>query len=151
MTGAGGVGGRAKFQMTTNVVLGSWSNALKAEVVYGASGRTAGLGSAMVAEMTLSAGTSAGTYALYEGELNLGTGALTGTLTSLYHASVNGADAGTFDDLGYILNLQGLTAGAAHVFRTGLTAATINAATTAALKIRVGSTDYFIPLATATV
>jgi hypothetical protein len=55
MTGAGGVGGRAKFYMTTNVALGSWSNALKAHVVYGASGRTTGLGSALCAELQLSA------------------------------------------------------------------------------------------------
>lgn len=149
MTGAGGVGGRAKFTLTTNVALGSWSNALKGEVTYGASGRTAGLGSAICAEMTLSAGTSAGTYSPIEVELNMGAGALTGTLTSLYHASVNGAAAGTFDDNGYVINLQGLTAGAAHVFRTGLTGATVVGDMTAALRIKIGATDYFIPLATA--
>lgn len=148
MTGVGGVGGRAKFTMTTNVALGSWSNALKAEVTYGASGRTNGLGSAFVAEMTLSAGTSQGTYSLYEGELNMGAGALTGTLTSLYHASVNGAAAGTFDDNGYVLNLQGLTAGTAHVFNSGATITNVNEFTHG-LRIRVGAADYYIPLVAA--
>ena len=33
MTGAGGVGGRAKFLTTINAALGAWSNALKGEVV----------------------------------------------------------------------------------------------------------------------
>lgn len=151
MTGVGGVGGRVRAYMTTNVALGAWSNALKGEVTYGAAGRTDGLGSAILAEMTLSAGTSSGNYALLEGELNLATGALTGTATSLIYLSVNGADAATFSTTnGYIMNLAGLTAGASNVFRTGLTAATINAATTAALKIKIGSTDYFIPIATAT-
>lgn len=148
MTGAGGVGGRAKFTMTTNVALGSWSNALKAEVTYGASGRTSGLGSAMVAEMTLSAGTSSGTYALYEGELNLGASASTGTLTSLYHASVNGAAAGTFDANGYFFNLQGLTAGATNVFNSGATITNVNEFTHG-LRIRMGAEDYYIPLVAA--
>lgn len=151
MTGAAGVGGRVRAYMTTNVALGAWSNAFKGEVTYGASGSTSGLGSSILAEMTLSAGTSAGNYALVEGELNLASGALTGTATSLIYLSVNGADAATFSTTnGFIMNLQGLTAGASNVFRTGLTAATINAATTAALQIKVGSTTYFIPLATAT-
>lgn len=151
MTGVGGVGGRFKSSLTTNVALGAWSNAIKGEVTYGAAGSTTGLGSAILAEMTLSAGTASGNYALFEGELNLGAAAVTGTATSLIYLSVNGADAATFSTTnGYILNIAGLTAGASNVFRTGLTAATINAATTAALKIKIGSTDYFIPLATAT-
>lgn len=151
MTGVGGVGGRLKSSLTTNVALGAWSNALKGEVTYGASGKTTGLGSAIVGEMTLSAGTADGNYALFEGELNLGAGALTGTATSLLYLSVNQTGGNTaFDDSGYVLNVQGLTANAADCFRTGLTAATINAATTAALRIRVGATNYFIPLATAT-
>jgi hypothetical protein len=50
--------------MTTNVALGSWSNALKGEVTYGASGSTTGLGSSILAEMTLAAGTTTGTYAV---------------------------------------------------------------------------------------
>lgn len=56
----------------------------------------------------------------------------------------------TVDTSGNLFSIQGLTAGATKLFRTGLTAATVNANTTAALKILVGSTAYFIPLATAT-
>lgn len=150
MTGAGGVGGRAEFYMTTNVALGGWSNALKGFVEYGATGSTTGLGSAFVAELSLSAGTTSGTYAPLEVELNIPSGASLGTLTSMAHFSAQGADITTFDTSGYVINIQGLSAGANNTFRTGLTAATINAATTAALRIRVGGTNYFIPLATAT-
>lgn len=152
LTGVGGVGGRVRSLMTTNVALGGWSNALKGEVTYGASGRTTGLGSAIVGEMTLSAGTSSGTYAPFEAELNLGSGASTGTHTTLGYLSVNGADAATFSTAAgtSILNLQGLTAGASNVFRTGLTGATVVGNMTAAIRIKIGSTDYFIPLATAT-
>jgi hypothetical protein len=53
------------------------------------------------------------------------------------------------DDDCVLLDLQGWTAGAAHMFATGLTANTVNAACTAALKIRVGATTYYIPVATA--
>lgn len=109
MTGVGGVGGRAKFEMYTNVALGGWSNALKAEVTYGASGRTTGLGSAFCAEMTLSAGTSSGTYAPIEIELNMGTAGSCGTATSIFYTSINGTAATTFDTSGLLFNIQGVT------------------------------------------
>jgi len=148
LTGIGGVGGRAHFSLSTNVALGSWSNAVKAEVTYGASGRTTGLGSSINAEMTLSAGTSAGTYAPVEIELNLGSGALTGTATSLIYGSINGTAAATFDTNGYFLNLAGVTAGTAKMF--------MNVGTTTALadfvkglRCKIAGTDYVIPLITA--
>lgn len=145
MTGAGGVGGRARFQLDTNVELGGWANALKGQTVFGASGSVTGLGSAIVAEMTLSAGTSAGTYAPMEIELNLGTGAQTGTATSLIYASVNGDAAGEFDDNGYALYLAGLTADTGHVFQASAVSAIDS---THALRINIGGTAYYIPLHT---
>ncbi len=146
MTGAGGVGGRARFQLNVNAALGGWSNALKGQTVYGASGRTTGLGSAVCAEMTLSAGTSAGTYAPVEIELNMGTGASTGTLTSLIHASVQGDGIGAFDDNGVFFNLQGVTIGAGHVVQAS---AVSDINSTHALKVKVGDTLYYIPMHTA--
>lgn len=145
MAGAGGVGGRARFQLNANAALGGWSNALKAVTIYAAGGSTSGLGSAFCAEMTLSAGTASGTYAPIEIELNLGSGASTGTQTSLIYASVNGAAAGTFDDNGHVLSLNGLTAGANHVFQES---AVSGVDSTHALRIDIGGTDYFIPLHT---
>ena len=141
MSGAGADGGRSKFDMTTNVALGSFSNALKAEVTYGASGRTTGLGSAFVAEMTLSAGTSAGTYAPLELELNLPTGASTGTLTSFIHASMQGAAVATMDTNGRFINLVGVTAGAGKMWKTGTTLGTA----AGALRCRIAGTDYWLP------
>jgi hypothetical protein len=151
MSGAGADGGRSKFSMSTNVALGSFSNALKAEVTYGASGRTTGLGSAFVAEMTLSAGTSSGTYAPIEIELNMGGSGSTGTSTSLIYASVNGAAATTFDDNGFIMTLAGLTAGAGDAiatpgatFAATATGTALGGANLRALKIKVGSTTYYV-------
>jgi len=142
MTGAGGVGGRAYFLTTINAALGGWSNAVKGEVVYGASGSTTGLGSAVLAEMTLSAGTSAGTYAPLEIELNLGSGASTGTLTSLIYASINGADKATFDTNGLFFNLAGVTAGAGKVWKTGSTLGTA----AGGLRVRIAGTNYWLPV-----
>jgi hypothetical protein len=147
MSGAGADGGRAKFDMTTNVALGSFSNALKAEVTYGASGRTTGLGSAFVAEMTLSAGTSAGTYAPVEIELNLGTGASTGTASSLMYASVNGLGKAAMDDNGYLLNLAGVTVAGAKLAATG-TITNVNEITHG-LRVKIDGSDYYLLAATA--
>ena len=144
MAGIGGVGGRACFHMTTNVALGGWSNALKGIVEYGTAGRTTGLGSAICAEMTMSAGTSSGTYAPIEIELNMGASGVTGTATSLVHMSVNDAAATTFDTSGYIMSIQGLTVNSGKAFQVN----TAEAATHA-LRILVGSTPYYMMLTSA--
>jgi len=147
MTGIGGVGGRAKFTLTTNVALGAWSNALKAEMTYGAAGKTTGLGSAFVAEMTLSAGTVDGTYAPVEIELNLGSGASTGTKTSLIYASVNGADASTFDTNGALFNIAGVTAGDAKFLDNTVNITNVNEIT-AGLRVIVAGAEYYLLMAT---
>jgi hypothetical protein len=147
MTGVGGTGGRTLFQMSTSVALGSFSNALKAEVTYGATGRTTGLGSAFVAELTLSAGTSSGTYSPVEIELNAGSGASTGTTTSLIYASVNGAGAATVDTNGYLLNLAGVTVAGAKLAATG-TITNVNEITHG-LRVKIAGSDYYLLAATA--
>jgi hypothetical protein len=148
LTGAGVTGGRAKFATTINSAAGSFSNALKADVAYGASGSTSGLGSAFVAEMTMSAGTSAGTYAPLEIELNAPTGTSTGTLTSFIHISTQGDAVGVIDDNARLFNVAGVTAGAGHLFQTG---ATLPSTVGGSLKIRVAGTDYYVVLYTSEV
>lgn len=142
MTGAGGVGGRTLFQLNANAALGSFTNALKANVVYGATGSTSGLGSAFVAELTLSAGTTSGTYAPLEIELNAPTSASTGTRTSFIYASAQGANVAAVDTNGVFFNLQGLTAGAGKMLVAGTTLGTAYGG----LRVRVGSANYWVPL-----
>jgi hypothetical protein len=142
MTGAGGVGGRTLFQLNANAALGSFTNALKANVVYGATGSTSGLGSAFVAELTLSAGTTVGNYAPLELELNAPASASTGTRTSFIYASTQGANVAAVDDNAVFFNLQGVTAGSGHIFQTGTTLGSAGAT----IKVRVGNTDFFLPL-----
>jgi hypothetical protein len=142
MTGAGGVGGRTLFQLNADAALGSFTNALKAEVVYGAAGSTSGLGSALVAELTLSAGTTSGTYAPLEIELNAPTSASTGTRTSFIYASAQGLNVAAVDTNGVFFNLQGLTAGAGKMLVAGTTLGTAYGG----LRVRVGSANYWVPL-----
>ena len=146
MTGAAGVGGRARFHLTTNVALGGWSNALKAHVEYGATGKTAGMGSALLAELALSAGTVDGTYAPLESELVAGSGASTGTSTSFLYCNIGGADAATVNTNGYLLELgAGVVDTADGLFDT---IDADDADFNACLKIKIGGVDYFIGLST---
>jgi len=146
LTGIGGVGRAAQFVLETNVALGGWSNALKGQVIYGAAGKTAGLGSAICAEMTLSAGTTPGTYAPLEIELNMGAAGVTGTQTSLIYMSVNDAASTTFDDNGFLFSLNGVAAGASDAFY--LADLTVTKAD-GLLKINVNGTAYYLFITTA--
>jgi len=144
MTGAGGVGGRARFHMYTNVVLGGWSNALKGYAEYGASGGTTGLGSAVIGELVLSAGTSSGTYAPLESELVLESGALTGTATSFLYCNVAGADVATFNTNGFLFELgSGISDTAGGLFEAEVN--TDSMSMTHVLRFRVGGTSYYLP------
>ena len=141
MTGAAGVGGRARFHMYTNVALGGWSNALKAYTEYGASGSTTGLGTALCAEITLSAGTTSGTYAPLESEIVLGTGASTGTKTGFIYMAASGANKAAMDTSGVLFKLDGLTAASGKLFQVNTAAAASHA-----LRIDIGGTLYYVML-----
>lgn len=109
---------------------------------FGASGAVSGLGSAFVAELFLTTGTSSGTYAPLELELNIPSGASTGTATSFIYMSANDTPA-AFDTAGFLFNLAGLTADTGKLFDT-LTPVDVQAS--ARLRVKVGETTYYIPL-----
>jgi hypothetical protein len=114
--------------------------------------QTSGQGIAMRATLHVPDESLGGLAAAVEAELYCDGGSADVSNGAFLYCNADGNATGvaSLDDNAYLLNVQGLTAGAAHLFRTGLTAATVNAATTAALRVKVGDTDYFIPLATAT-
>lgn len=146
-TGIAGVGGRARFFMTTNVALGGWSNALKAEVTYGATGRTTGLGSAFVAELKLSAGTTSGTYAPLESELVAESGAKAGTAVSFLYMDASDAATVINSASGYLFEIgDGVTDTAGGIFETESN--TDSMSMTHVLKIRIRGVTYYIPLNT---
>ncbi len=146
MTGIGGVGGRFKAYMTTNVALGGWSNALKGHVVYGASGRTTGLGSAVCAELQLSAGTTSGTYAALEAELVAPASSAAGTATSFIYMNCDDTGSVLNTSKGYLFEIgTGVTDTEGGIFETQ---SVTSWDATHVLKVRISGTDYFIPLNT---
>lgn len=149
-TGAGATGWAIKGGLNTNVSLGSYANGIYGILNFtGSGGGVTGLGAGIAAEIVMGAGTGAGTYAALELELGMPTGALSGNSgTSFIYAQVYGADKATFDTSGYILNLQGLTAGTAKTFMNVGDAVAL-ADFTVGLRIKVGAVDYVIPLVTA--
>jgi len=148
MTGTGGVGGRAEFQMTATGVLGGWANALKGYTTFTGDGAITGLASAIVAEMDLPNTTMmGGVYYPLEIELTPGSSTVTqgsgsGNNVGFIYAKVN-TNVDDFADNGMIINLQGLgDAAAGHIFQ----AATNNKETTHKLRIMIGTTPYYILL-----
>ena len=111
LTGAGGVGWASKSDLEANVALGAYANGLYGYLAFGASGRVTGLASGTVGEIVLSAGCTQGTYAAFEAEIGMPSGAVTGTNTSFFYLSSYGADKATFDTSGTLFNLAGVTKG----------------------------------------
>lgn len=125
MTGAGGVGWGTKSAMSANVALGAYANGLYGYLAFGASGRVTGLGSGTVGEIVMSAGCTQGTYAAFEAEIGMPTGAATGTNTSFFYLSTYGDDKATFDTSGTLFNLAGVTKGSGKFLQDTTSGATI--------------------------
>jgi len=146
MAGIGGVGGRAEFEMTSNVALGGWANALKGYFNMGASCTVSGLGSAVVAELLLPGASlgGVGSYGVLEMELVTQASGLTGGAPVAFQwmqVSGDGTATADFEDNGYIAIIKGLTEGTGNIFSAG---ADVVAAAT--LRILVGTTPYYILL-----
>jgi hypothetical protein len=145
MTGAATTGGRALFQMNAQAALGGWSNAVKAIVVYNSSGSTSGLGSALVAELNLSTGTTTGTYAPLESEIVVGSSGAIGSSASFLYMNVSD-DSATFNTGGFLFELgAGVVATSGGLFYTS---AVTDVDSTHSLRIKIGGTAYYIPIHT---
>ncbi len=145
MTGASTTGGRANFRLNIEASLGGWSNALKAHAVYGSAGLTTGRGSALVAELQLSAFTTTGSYSPLESELVVSSGGNIGSRCSFLFCNVSD-DAAKFNTSGYFFELgEGVVNTTDGLFEAQAKSS-INKTHT--LRIKVGATDYFIPLHT---
>jgi hypothetical protein len=124
------VGWASKSALAANVALGAYANGLYGYLAFGASGRVTGLASGTVGEVVLSAGCTQGTYAAFEAEIGMPSGAATGTNTSFFYLSTYGADKATFDTSGTLFNLAGVAKGAGKFLQdttTGSTARPVQA------------------------
>ena len=147
MTGAGGVGGRARFHLATDVALGGWCNALKGSTTFGSSGRVTGLASAVAAEMTLSASCTAGTYAPFESILVSDTGIGGGPSISFLFCNIAGSAAAYLNGAGYFFEIgAGIADTTDGMFETE---AISGVDATHVLRVRIDGTDYWMALHTA--
>ena len=112
ISGIGGVGFSVKASEAVNVVAGAYLTALYGYLSFGASGRVTGLAAGATAEIVMSAGTTAGTYAALDLEIGMPSGAVTaGAGTSFMYLSSYGADKATFDTTGNLFTLAGVAKG----------------------------------------
>jgi len=142
MTGVGGVGGRFRVNMETNVALGGWANAFKATVDCKTSGKATGLLSVACAELTQAASnTGAGTNAVYEAEVVCPASWADTKYTSIMYIGTSGATVTNFDTTGLLLEINGVAVGSGKFFQ-----ANTAAAATHALRCRIGGVLYYIML-----
>ncbi len=152
LTGAGQVGGRVKVNMSTDVALGSWANAFKAQVECNTNGRASGLLSAGCFELVLPASDVSGlggNYAPVESELNCPASHVSSPYTAFMFMSTGGdATAITaWNAVGALFTINGLTAAtsATNVFHT-----TGAVSATHGLRVRIDGVDYDILLKAST-
>jgi hypothetical protein len=126
MTGTGQVGGRVKHLLNiSDVVLGGWANALKAQVDCNTSGRCTGLLSVGCLELTLPASNvsaASGTYAPLETELVAPTSCVPSAATHLWYNNISGNSTAVTATLAAMslwrLDGMGSATSATNVFHT---------------------------------
>lgn len=144
-----GTNGRwSYFQARTNVKLGNFYNASKSYMDLDSTGSVTGLMSAHNMEIRFPlTPMSAGTYCCAEHEVVMQAsttlGGTSGTSFSYYRLSGDSTAVGDFNDTAFFFNIQGLSEGTGNIFSAGAGALT----TAGTLKIIVGSTTYYIMLA----
>ena len=156
LTGAGGGGEALRVFTTVENVAAGTAHGAHISLNFGATGTVTGTGIAIRGTIHLPdvALASNVTMAAVQAEIySDGDDSDPGGSTILsYFRAVNGGNANGIsdvDDDAVIISIQGTTAGAAKMFATGLTASTVYGNLSASLKVLVGTTTYYIPLATA--
>lgn len=115
-TGVGAEVDGAKFTTATEVALGDYANGMNAKLDFGAAGSVTGLGGAMCAELDLGPGTTSGSYAVFEGEMNAPASASLGTRTSFFSLNAWGANVAAIDTGGNLLDINGITPDTSKLF-----------------------------------
>ncbi len=156
LTGAGGGGEALRAYTTVSNVAAANAHGAHISLDFGDTGTVTGQGVAMRGTLHLPnvALTSNVTMSAVQGEIwSDGAASDPGasTILSYFRANNGGNAAGMsdVDDEAYFFDIQGLTTGVGSTFESGLSAWTTRENLTASLKILVGGTTYYIPLATA--
>jgi len=144
LSGVGATGGRALFQLSTEVQLGGWANALKAIIDFGDTGHVLGLASAFCGELVLPETppiAGMGNYVCLEAEIVAPAGCGPGSGVSFISCGLAGLGSAAVDDNGFLIDINVGATDNAHIFSedAGDTA-------TGALRIRVNGVSQWIML-----
>ena len=138
----------ASFVLKTEFALGVWANAVSASINFGTSGSVGGIAASTSSDMILPNRTfPSGEYTTLH--LSFGQQA-----SSVWNATLNPVSfmvlenwgtTAEFDSKAFLMNIKGLGEGRGKLFSAGASGTTV----AATLKIRVGSTTYYLMLSSA--
>jgi len=138
-----------KVQLISDVKTGAWCSAIFAQLDYVESGLAHGQGSVIATELSMPSVTAVirGEYSLFQMDIDMPTGCvMNNNPISLFKANVWGGAETEFDDVGVVLDVDGVTAGANDFFY--LADLTVTKAD-GLLKIRVNDVFYYVFITTA--
>jgi len=142
MTGAGGVGGRMRVNMNTNVALAGWANAFKASVDCKTNGKATGLLSVICTDLTLPASNpGAGSFCCYEANMICPTSFTGSNYLTIMNIAASGSTVALFDTNGLLFDITGVT-----IASTKFVQANTATAATHAIKCRINGTLYYVML-----
>lgn len=135
----------ARFTLTSAVKMGVYANAIVGKLNLSTTGYVTGLAGVICGELNLPTSNpagSAGTYTIFEGELEVPTGFTSAVPVSFMNFNLWGAGKANFDTYGYIFDIQGI---ADHATGKVFQANTAGAASHA-LRIRINNESYYLML-----
>jgi hypothetical protein len=132
--------------LSSAVQVGNWANAILGKIDFtAAAGRVTGLTSPICSELDMpdQAAIATGSYFCFEAELNFRTSTTIGggTHAGFFVLNAWGDGVAAFDTDGVLFELTGVTKGSGKLFQDNTAGAASQA-----LKIRIGSTLYYIML-----
>lgn len=133
-----------KVTLESAVNIGNWGNAICGKIDFKTAGFVTGLAGVICGELDLPSTNptaGAGTYTVFEGELNVPTGFTSTVPVSFINLNAWGAGVANFDTYGYIMDITGVTKASGKVFQDNTAAAASQA-----LRIRINGTPYYIML-----
>jgi len=130
-------------ELTSNVALGTFANAIVGRVDLSTSGEVAGLIGAICAEVNMPStdAPAGGEYAAFEAEFNMAGASAGGRPVIVTEINVWGTGAAEFDTNGLLFDITGVTSGSGKFYYDN----TSNAAD-AFVKCRINGAVYYIPL-----
>lgn len=130
-------------ELTSNVALGTYANAIVGRVDLGTSGEVTGLIGAICAEINMPStdAPAGGEYAAFEAEFNMAGSSVNGSPIIVTEINVWGTGAAQFDTNGLLFDITGVTSGSGKFYYDN----TSNAAD-AFVKCRINGAVYYIPL-----